>query len=208
MDFEHTLTAADVKIRTADAAYLGMVLGAGWPETPFVAEARVEFDADGQQCWTAVLATGRKIASPTEITLDDVYVYLDDVVKLDLGEDYQFEPGPGQQSAGWLFTDTVTAQRILGAHQATTVKEPDIELVVTRRYPGDANLSATAFHLWLAPLMPKEDPDEDYLIYDENEGPCDCRGCADDDFDAFTYYLNNGYSAIYAKPDLAPTRQS
>ena len=79
MDYEHTLTAADVKIRAQHASSIATTLSAGWPQTPFIAEGRWSERSEDQGA-TATLATGRTVASAAEVTIWDVAHYLTDVV--------------------------------------------------------------------------------------------------------------------------------
>lgn len=147
MDFEHTLTAADVKIRTTNICYIGAALGAGWPEHPFIAEEYDYLDANGEPACIATLATGRKVDSPAEITLQDVAHYLTDVVGLDGGVEVLLG-GTEHEAAVVVFIDAAIAQRIHETHLAMTYEGPNVDLVVPRRHPDDARVAFDAFDRW------------------------------------------------------------
>lgn len=197
MDYEHTLTAADVKIRAQHAASIPTALSAGWPETPFI--------TDG--CWSecnedpggiATLATGRKVYSADEVTIGDVAHYLTDVVGL-LGGDQVRLGADGEEEALVLFTDAAVAQRIKDAHANTSHTGPVIELVVTRRHPADADVAFTAFDLWLrGPSMDGDWPYGEGPEYDPSDADCEpgCSYCTDDSVPDFVngrwYWDGNG----------------
>ena len=179
MDYEHTLTAADVKIRAQHASSIATTLSAGWPQTPFIAEGRWSERSEDQGA-TATLATGRTVASAAEVTIWDVAHYLTDVVGLAAGDQVRLG-AVGEEEALVLFTDAAVAQRIKDAHRNTSHADPIIELVVTRRHPADADVAFTAFDLWLH----AEDADSDWgegPEYDPSDGDCEpgCSYCSDD----------------------------
>lgn len=183
MDYEHTLTAADVKIRAQHASSIATALSAGWPQMPFITDGGW-LECNEDKGGIATLATGRKVSSAAEVTIGDVAHYLTDVVGL-VGGDQVRLGADGEEEALVLFIDAVIAQRIKDSHANTSHTGPVIELVVTRRRPADADVAFTAFDLWLH----SEDPDADLP-----EDAClpGCPDCAHDSAFEFIDALQAG----------------